>query len=97
MKEIMSWLFKDPINSGMAQFDHTQSNSEKWPKGWKDQIVPNESFSQKTTNKIFMYLLAPFTLKIFKILRADPELWGCAILGPKMIHFPRTKFFLEKY
>ena len=33
MKEIMSWLFKDPINSGLAQFDHAQSNSKKWPKG----------------------------------------------------------------
>ena len=29
MKEIMSWLFKDPINSGLAQFDHAQSNSKK--------------------------------------------------------------------
>ena len=29
MKEIMSWLFKDPIN----EFDHAQSNSKKWPKG----------------------------------------------------------------
>ena len=33
MKEIMSWLFKDPINNGLAQFDHAQSNSKKWPKG----------------------------------------------------------------
>ena len=33
MKEIMSWLFKDPINSGLAKFDHAQSNSKKWPKG----------------------------------------------------------------
>ena len=33
MKEIMSWLFKDSINSGLAQFDHAQSNSKKWPKG----------------------------------------------------------------
>ena len=33
MKEIMSSLFKDPINSGLAQFDHAQSNSKKWPKG----------------------------------------------------------------
>ena len=32
MKKIMSWLFKGPINSGLAQFDHTQSNSKKWPK-----------------------------------------------------------------
>ena len=33
IKEIMSWLFKDPINSGLAQFEHDQSNSKKWPKG----------------------------------------------------------------
>ena len=32
MKDIMSWLFKDPINSGLAQFEHAQSNSKKWPK-----------------------------------------------------------------
>ena len=62
----MSWLFKDPINSGLAQFDHTQSNSKKWPKGSKDQIAPNEFSSRKTTNKIFMYLLAPFILQSFK-------------------------------
>ena len=30
IKEIMSWLFKDPINRGLAQFDHAQSNSKKW-------------------------------------------------------------------
>ena len=52
MKEIMSWLFKDQINSGLAQFDHAQSNSKKRPKGQKDQIVPNDLFSRKTTNKI---------------------------------------------
>ena len=32
MKEIMFLLFKDPINSSLAQFDHAQSNSKKWPK-----------------------------------------------------------------
>ena len=32
----------------------------------KDQIAPNDFFSQKTTNKIFMYLLAPFICKNFK-------------------------------
>ena len=29
MKEIISWLFNDPINSALAQFDHAQSNSLK--------------------------------------------------------------------
>ena len=52
----MSWLFKDPINSGLAQLDHAQSNSKKWSKGLKDQIVAIEFFSRKTTNKTFMYL-----------------------------------------
>ena len=33
MKEIMSWLFKDPINSDLAQFDDAQWNDKKWPKG----------------------------------------------------------------
>ena len=65
MKEIMSWLFKDAINSGLTQFDHAQSNSKKWPKGWKDQIAPNELFSRETTEKILMYLLAPFILQNF--------------------------------
>ena len=23
----------------------------------------------------------------------DPELWGCTIFGPKMVHFPQTIFF----
>ena len=74
-KEIMSWLFKDPINNYLAQFDHAQSNSKKWAKCYKDQIVPNEFFSRKTTDKIFMYLLAHFILRNFrKTLTVDPEL-----------------------
>ena len=42
-----------------------------------------------------MYLLAPFILQNFKkILRADPELWGCAIFGTKMAHLSWTKILL---
>ena len=33
IKKVMSWLFKDPVNSGLVQFDHAQSDSKKWPKG----------------------------------------------------------------
>ena len=59
-----------------------------------------------------MYLLAPFILENFtKILRANPELWGCAILGHKMAHLyenapflcrkwficPKQLFFLQNY
>ena len=44
-----------------------------------------------------MYLLTPFILQNFKrILKADPELWGCAIFGPKMAHLSWTNFFWYK-
>ena len=32
----------------------------------KDQIAPNNFFSWKTTNEIFIFLLAPFILQKFK-------------------------------
>ena len=39
---------------------------------------------------ILIYLLAPFIVQnLKKILPADPELWGCAIYGPKIAHFPK--------
>ena len=39
--------------------------------------------------------MAPFILQKFKkILRADPELWGWAIFGPKMAHLSWKNFFL---
>ena len=44
-----------------------------------------------------MYLLAPFILQNFKkILRADPELWGCAIFGRKIAYLSWTTFFWYK-
>ena len=43
-----------------------------------------------------MYLLAPFILQNFKkILRANSELWGCAIFGPKMAHLSWTIFLVQ--
>ena len=67
------------------------------PKAKKIKLPQMNFFSQKTTNKIFMYLLAPFILKNFeKILRANPELWRCAFFRPKMAHLSWTKKFLYK-
>ena len=46
---------------------------------------------------ILIYLLASFIVQNFKqILPADPELWGCAIFGTKMVHFPKWEFFFRK-
>ena len=41
----------------------------------------------------FIYQLAFSLCKIYKILTADPEFWGCAIFGPKMVHLPKQKLF----
>ena len=69
MKEITSWLFKNPIVTVVwLSFGHAQSNSEKWSKKLKK-------------------------LKNLKFFRANPELWGCAILGPKMVYLSWTKLF----
>ena len=64
---------------------------------WK--ILKN-SFSYEQnflgTNHYYYFHLpiGPFhCAKFKKILTADPELWGCAIFGPKMVHLPQTNFF----
>ena len=56
-------------------------------KAKKDQIVQNEFFSRKTTNKIFMYLIAPFIQQNFLKMC---HFW--AQDGP----FVLNKFFLEQ-
>ena len=44
-----------------------------------------------------MYLMTPFILQnLIKILRANPESWGCAIFGPKMAHLSWTNFLWYK-
>ena len=67
-------------------------------KAKKIKLPQMSFFYQKTnTNNIFMYLLAPLVLQNFKkILRADPELWQCAIFRPKMAHLSWTKIFRYK-
>ena len=54
----------------MVWLNFTMPNQTvKWPKGLKYQNAPNKFFSQKTTNNIFMCLLAPSILQNFlKIL-----------------------------
>ena len=43
-----------------------------------------------------MYLLAPLILQNFKkILRTDPELWGCAIFRPKTALLSWTNFLVQ--
>ena len=57
-------------------------------------FAPPKFFFSKIINIILIYLLGFFVVQNFKkILRADPELWGCAIFGLKMAHFSKWEFF----
>ena len=49
-------------------------------------ICPKQIFLlKKIINTILIYLLAPFIMQNFKKnLRANPELWGCAIFWPNL-------------
>ena len=60
----------------------------KWP------ICPEQFFFGTNHYYYFHLPTGPFhCAKFKKILTADPELWGCAIFGPKMVHLPQTNFF----
>ena len=61
----------------------------KWP------ISTNKIFFIKTISITFMYLFAFIVQNFIKILEADPELPGCTIFGPKMVHLPQTRIFWE--
>ena len=53
-------------------------------------------FFWKIINIILIYLIAPLIVQNSKkILPVDSELWECAIFGPKMVHFPKSEFFLK--
>ena len=61
---------------------------KKWP------IWPKLIFLGTNHCHYFHLPIGPFhCAKFEKILTADPELWGCAIFGPKMVHLPQTIFF----
>ena len=61
-------------------------------------LAPNKNlFLKKNINIIFIYLLAPFILQNFKkILKANPDLWGCSTFRPKIPQFVLNKTFWYK-
>ena len=57
-------------------------------------ICPDQTFLVQSIIITFIYLLALFVGQISKkIITVDPELWGCAILGPEIVQLPQTIFF----
>ena len=61
--------------------------------GPKWSISPKQIFIWKIVIAFLIYLLDPFLVQNLKeILPVDPEIWGCAIFGSKMAHFPKWEF-----
>ena len=62
--------------------------------GLKSPICHEQTFFGANHYHYFYQPISRFHCpKLKKILTADPELWGCAIFGPKMVHLPQTIFF----
>ena len=60
-------------------------------------FVMNKIFLVQIITITFIYLLAFFIAQNFKkILTANPELWGCAIFGPKIPPFVQNNIFWYK-
>ena len=66
--------------------------------GQKWSICPKQIFLGEIINIILIYLLATFIVQnLKKKIPVDPELWACAIFGPKTTHFPKWEFFQKTY
>ena len=66
-----------------------------WPPN--GSFAPKFFFWKKIINIIFIYLLASFILQnLKKILKANPDLWGCSTFGSKIPQFVLNKFFWHK-
>ena len=74
---------------GLIQsYEDVPFSGPKWP------ICHEQNFFGTNHYYYFHLPIGPFhCAKFKKILTADPELWGCAIFGPKMVHLPQTNFF----
>ena len=88
MKEIMFWLFKDPVNSGLDQFDHAQSvkNGLKVKKIKLPQM--NFFLEKQLINKPLLLLSStywPFSLckTLKKFLQRIESYGDASFLGPK--------------
>ena len=72
---------------------YTQSGTRDHFRFTSTISLAQNNFSRKNINTISMYLLALFIVKNFlKILRANPEFWGCIIFKTKLV---LTGLFLE--
>ena len=72
--------FLGPIQS----YEDVSFSGPKWSN------CHEQFFLVQTIIITFIYLLALFTVQnLKKILTANPELWGCVIFGPKIVHSPR--------
>ena len=84
-------------NQKKTNLQQTHSYEDAAFLGPKWSNCPKQIFFWKNVKIILIYLLAPFIVQnVKKVLPADPELWGCALFGPKMAYFPKWQFSFRK-
>ena len=91
----MSWLFKGPINSDLAQFDHAQSNSKNSLKTKKIEL-PQINFVHETQLIKFSCTYQPLSFgKIFikKILELIQSYEDVDHFWDQNSPFALSKFF----
>ena len=76
----------------IQNYEDVPFSGPKWP------ICHEQDFFGTNHYYYFHLPTGPFHCPKFKkIITADPELRGCAIFGPKIVHLPQTKFLLKNY
>ena len=81
----------------LQNFKNTQNRSRVmrvcYFRSQNSQFVLNKTFLEQ---KSVGLTVGPFhRVKFKKLFKTDPELWGCIIFGPKMVHLPQTIFFAK--
>ena len=66
--------------------------------GQNSPICPEQIFFCTNHYYNFHLPIGPFIVQnLKKKITVNPELQGCTIFGPEMIHLPQTNFFYENY
>ena len=85
------WKIKKKILGPIQRYQDVPFSGPKWP-------ICHEQNVFGTNHYYYFHLpIYPFhCAKFKKIPTTNPELWGCTILGPKMVHLPPQKNFFGK-
>ena len=96
MKELTSWLLRIQLTVTWLNLTMPSQTVKNSLKAKKIKFPQINSFLEKQLIKFSCTYWHLSFCKIFKkLLRVDPELWGCAIFGPKISHWYKPLLLLR--